>query len=156
MSTRVNTEQFTDAENKFLSSLAEKYHYLYKGKDNSVWVMPEKYDFSGMVNITDLCSSFDSINCDTCIKFSKSKPVLDEIEKKYLKNIIYPFRDKIIKIVKHKENDDYSRICIDYHSYNFVFGWEEINTIELPEFKSNSMYIGLTPNEEYTLEELEI
>lgn len=157
MSIRVNRDLFTNVENDFLSALSDKYHYIYKGeRDNSVWIMPGLYTYNEMQNITDLCSSFDGIQPGKCVRFSKSKPVLDEVEEAYLKNFIKPFKQKIISISKRKENNDYARLIIKYETYNFTFDIEDVNTLELPEFKSDIMYIGVPANEEFTLSDLGI
>lgn len=83
------------------------------------------------------------------------KDVLDEIEKKYLKSIIRPFKDRVVSIEKRKninsEGTFYyigiivKHIAIDRFS----------EAIYLPYFKPESkMYEGMELNKEYTLKEL--
>lgn len=85
----------------------------------------------------------------------EAKDVLDEIEKKYLKSIIRPFKDRVVSIEKGKninsEGTFYyigiivKHIAIDRFS----------EAIYLPYFKPESkMYEGMELNKEYTLKEL--
>lgn len=81
--------------------------------------------------------------------------VLDEIEKKYLKSIIRPFKDRVVSIEKGKNANSegtfyyigiiVKHIAIDRFS----------EAIYLPYFKPESkMYDGMELNKEYTLKEL--
>lgn len=76
--------------------------------------------------------------------------ILDEVEKKYLSNIIKPFRDRVIYIKKVKSyyNDAY---FISIHTKSKYI--PEGESLCFPFFK-NEMYVGMKENEEYTLEEL--
>ena len=73
------------------------------------------------------------------------EPILDEVEKRYLKGIINPFRDKVLYIQKASIGTDNIRI-----------GIKNDNTINLPCFKKDTMYKGMKTWEKYTLEELGI
>lgn len=72
--------------------------------------------------------------------------ILDETEKRYLKNIIRPFRDKVECITKRNNGID-NFICIH------INGRENVGII-LPHFDKGTMYKGMEDNKEYTLEEL--
>lgn len=71
--------------------------------------------------------------------------ILDEVEKKYLANVIKPFRHKIKSIMKRSEYGSlcYIKICI-----------KNGDAAYFPCFKEDSMYKGMEPNREYTLKEL--
>lgn len=86
----------------------------------------------------------------------EDKDVLDEIEKKYLKSIIKPFKDRVEYIEKKISTD-----CIDNAFYYITIAIKSVvndNIMEitsLPYFKSESkMYEGMNLNKEYTLKEL--
>ena len=79
----------------------------------------------------------------------KSKPILDDIEKEYLSNIITPFIDKITYIRKNTYLNNTEYIDIGYCESNKV----EYN-IEFPLFKKGAMYKGMEANKSYTLEDL--
>lgn len=76
-------------------------------------------------------------------------PILDEIEKKYLRNIIKPFRDRVIYIKKNKLHDKYFIVINIYSDFTI----EKTDYIDLPFFK-NDMYKGMEVGKNYTLEAL--
>lgn len=85
----------------------------------------------------------------------EAKDVLDEVEKKYLKSIIRPFK-RVEYIVKKKSED-----CNGNTFYYIVIATisvasdYEIDPIYFPYFKPESkMYEGMELNKEYTLKEL--
>ena len=71
--------------------------------------------------------------------------ILDKVEKKYLKSVVNPFRDKVLYIQKASIGTDNIRI-----------GIKNDNTINLPCFKKDTMYKGMKAWEKYTLEDLGI
>ena len=77
--------------------------------------------------------------------FERKEEILDETEKRYLANIIRPFRKKVGYIVK---NESISQEFITISLQN-----EHIN---LPYFSKGTMYKGMTEDKEYTLKELEL
>ena len=76
------------------------------------------------------------------------KPILDEVEKKYLSAVIKPFRNKVYSIAKYDNGDDnyYIQITIKQNVY--------FEYIDLPYFKKGTMYKGLELKKEYTVEQL--
>lgn len=74
--------------------------------------------------------------------------ILDEKEKEYLSSIIKPFR-KRIKYISKKGYYEYEYISIEYNEIN-----NSIYSIQLPNFKSNTMYKGMEIDKDYTLKEL--
>ena len=78
------------------------------------------------------------------------KPILDEKEKDYLSSVIKPFRDDVISIKKYNNGySNYSCIVIEVKPFGIPKEF-----IDLPSFRSGTMYNGLETNREYTLEEL--
>ena len=78
------------------------------------------------------------------------KTALTEEEKEYLGNVIKPFKDKIVSIVKYIN-------C--YDSYEFIRitirqGISDACHIILPTFTSGTIYNGMEIDKEYTLKEL--
>lgn len=76
--------------------------------------------------------------------FERKEDILDEAEKRYLRDVIRPFRKQVETISKQKE--DYQTEYIQISLENTV-GY-------LPGFKTNTMYKNMEENKEYTLEEL--
>ena len=70
--------------------------------------------------------------------------ILDEAEKRYLRGVIRPFRDKVIYICKtdNSNGEEYINVDLDH------------DALLLPDFKSNTMYKGMKLEKKYTLEEL--
>lgn len=77
--------------------------------------------------------------------FERKEEILDETEKRYLKSVIRPFRDRTIYISKIKKySEEQIIMCIDGY-YDFF---------KMPVFKANTMYKGMKLDEKYTLKEL--
>ena len=97
----------------------------------------------------DDCERHTNLGCFNHIltKWANSEykePILDEVEKEYLSNVIKPWREKTISIIKVRVNED------DFISIRLKNG-EKVN---LPWFKKSTMYKGMEANKVYTLEEL--
>lgn len=78
----------------------------------------------------------------------EDKEILDEVEKRYLKGVIRPFRDKvkfIEKVTKSYNDNRESFINIDI---------DNDENIMLPYFDTYTMYKGMELGEKYTLKEL--
>ena len=91
------------------------------------------------------------------LNLTVEEKILDEDEKRYIKNIVRPFRDKVTSIYKRQYHDIYEYITITYQEQ---VEDDEITvgemTIYLPFFKKNTMYTGMLLNKHYTLEDLGI
>ena len=75
--------------------------------------------------------------------------ILDDVEKRYLRNIVRPFYDKVISV---RKNNYYSGNDEEY----IVIDVCDDSAIILPNFKKGSMYTGMKCERDYTLEELGI
>lgn len=117
-------------------------HTKYKltSKGMKAWsVSDQKWLYSNLLQI--LITGMNQI-----IKIPK--PILDDVEKKYLSAVIKPFRDKVISITKYDDGDggDYIQITVKQNIYS--------EYIDLPYFKKGTMYKGMEVKKEYTLKEL--
>lgn len=74
--------------------------------------------------------------------------ILDEVEKRYLRGVIRPFRDRVKTIRKFIYSGGNASIDISIDDSNT--GW----LIELLPFPKNEMYKGMEDNKKYTIEEL--
>lgn len=79
------------------------------------------------------------------IVYQAEVDILDKEEKRYLSNLIRPFRDKVTKISKIDCTFGRSFIQIEI---------EDDDDIDLPIFERHSMYKGMESDKGYTLEEL--
>lgn len=78
----------------------------------------------------------------------EAKEILDEAEKRYLRGVIRPFRDKVEYIKKyfsHTVGKEYLQVKL-----------KEDRPMNLPYFEVNAMYKEMKKEKEYTLEELGI
>ena len=76
--------------------------------------------------------------------------ILDEVEKRYLKGVIRPFRDDIEHILKCKHYNSTNDVNCEFISIIYK---DDADT-NLHDFKANTMYKGMELDKEYTLEEL--
>ena len=96
-------------------------------------------------------------NCKVCkqkaiewLLSEYKEPVLDEKERKYLSEVIRPFRKIVIGVCKHFfAEDDKQYICISVRNDS---GFSEY--INLPNFNSDTMYKGMKAEKWYSLQEL--
>ena len=79
-------------------------------------------------------------------KYEIKKPILDEAERRYLKNVIRPFKDKISYICK-------SQTVISKSEWIRLVLKADL-CIEFPCFENGTMYKGMEVGKKYTLEEL--
>ena len=77
----------------------------------------------------------------------ETKEILDEVEKRYLRGVIRPFRDRVKAI---------SLITSGDKSYCYINIELKDENIYLPNFEINTMYKGMKPEKKYGLEELGI
>lgn len=77
--------------------------------------------------------------------FIQEKEILDDTEKRYLKSIIRPFKNK----VNHISKED----CYDGDCYISI-ELDDEGDINLPYFKKETMYNGMEEDKKYTLKEL--
>ncbi len=87
-------------------------------------------------------------NCNACKKqlrewLLSETQILDDAEKRYLRGVIRPFKNKVKSILKLSIANEWIVIRMD--------DYYEIN---LPKFKKGTMYQGMEGNRRYTLEEL--
>lgn len=83
--------------------------------------------------------------CQEWLKQPYKEPILDEAEKKYLSDVIRPFRDRVEYIEKSRHDKG-----------EFIFIDLEDDTFSLPYFKQDTMYKSMRLYKEYSLDELEL
>ena len=79
--------------------------------------------------------------------------ILDKKEKEYLSAVIKPFRDRkvcLCKLEDNNTNDQFEMICINFKQLDD----KRYGHFLLPFFKKSTMYKGMKPYINYTLEEL--
>ena len=76
--------------------------------------------------------------------YEVKQEILDEAEKRYLRGVIRPFRDKVTYIKKFVYSTGDAKIDINVENWYIC----------LPTFPKNQMYKNMEDDKEYTLEEL--
>ena len=98
----------------------------------------------------------DNINLGKIIKIEEPEyqtvyesklEILDEVEKRYLRNVIRPFRDRVKAI---------SLVTYGSKRYCYINIELKDENIYLPDFEINTMYKGMKPEKDYGLDELGI
>lgn len=105
-------------------------------------------------NIADLCNLKDNYSdLGKIIKieeptyqtvYEAKKEILDEEEKRYLRSVIRPFKDKVDCIMKDINVKNEFIVIYIKNDWN----------INLPDFKKGTMYKNMELNKKYTLTEL--
>lgn len=80
--------------------------------------------------------------------FERKEEVLDEAEKRYLSDVIRPFKNRIKYIYKKQS-------CVKKNR-QFIGIVLEKDTLDLPYFTEGTMYKGMQIDKNYTLEELNL
>lgn len=81
-------------------------------------------------------------------KYEIKKPILDDIEKGYLSEIIKPFRKQVVSICK-LDSENYECIVIKYRN---ISGYTM--TMCFPDFKKGTLYKGMEAEKRYSLNDL--
>lgn len=128
-------------------------------EDGKVLIKTEENRFENRINVTyigEINNHFKHKILGKIIKieeptyttvYEAKKEILDEAEKRYLKQVIRPFRKQGIFITKIKDsNTDKERIVFDFE--------EDYKQSIFPAFDKNTMYEGMKLYNHYTLEEL--
>lgn len=147
-------------ENMYLGKVIKKYSNemlvkILKHKDineiGEYWVDNTSKDFELVDNTIETLQN-DIAKLENKLKKKKKqleelqrKPILDDVEKEYLKAVIRPFKKEIVSISK-EETFGEEFISINHE----VLG----DNISFPTFKKGTMYIGMELEKEYTLKEL--
>ena len=102
------------------------------------------------IAVCDFVPIFENIQASdtepTSLEAIVHPQILDDAEKRYLKGVIRPFRDKVLYIIKIGTRDSSKEyISISFATFDETY---------LPCFKKGTMYKGMETNRRYTLEEL--
>jgi hypothetical protein len=100
------------------------------------------------INAMDLIAkSIYDKNATIKLVIECEEEILDEIEKRYLENILKPFKNRNIKIKK----------CECFSSeYLYIYTDDYSSEMSFPEFDKGTMYKGMKKDYEYTIEELNL
>ena len=129
-------------------------------EDGKVLIKTEENRFENRINVTyigEINNHFKDKILGKIIKIEKpsyttvyeaKKEILDEAEKRYLKGVIRPFKNKVKCIKKFVFPTGSAIIQIEIKRDNCICH------MHLPPFEKNAMYKNMEDNKDYTLEEL--
>ncbi len=112
------------------------------------WAQEDGYYINDINQTRDcvVCADYTTHTININIELNKREiKILDKTEKKYLENMLRPFRDRVKTIIKtssFKYNEE------------FIYIFLNVGFIHMPEFSKGTMYKGMEIDKEYTLEEL--
>jgi hypothetical protein len=131
-----------------LYAYKDKPHKNYdKNNSDDVW----QYDGEYLGICTKYVPIFQSITCDdtepTSLGIIVHPQILDDVERRYLRAVIRPFRDKVDFISKVD--------CLSgLGPQRIAIGIQDSVDVGLPPFKSGTMYKGMETGHGYTPDEL--
>ena len=142
---------FTKTERTILGALPPKYKYIFRSRGGDLRIS-ERFDgIDDYLSIPEFNHLFKNVMADgEPVRFRE--PILDDVEREYLKTVFKPFASRIEWVKKQRCNEMWE-------------GMEYITVIMtdpagdstcFPTFKAKTMYKGMMPNKAYTLEELGI
>lgn len=126
-------------------------------ENGAILIKTEKNRFENGTNVTEtrfINNHFEDKFCGKIIKieeptyttvYEHKEEILDEAEKRYLRSVIKPFRDRVTFISKLHTREDKEFISINLKNGDYI---------DLPLFKENTMYKKMIINKDYTLKEL--
>lgn len=150
---------FTEDEKAILRSLSENYKWIARNKNGSIYVYKDKpqreedmfkcqdgYKLTLYWNIDIFKHIFKGVtweNSPICFR----KPILDDIERSYLKTVFNPFKHKIMWVKKEPYLDNIEFISVLL---------KNSDSMTFPYFNKGTMYKGMETNRMYSLRELGI
>lgn len=138
---------FTKTEKTILNALPKKYKCIFRSSGGELIISVSENEYYYM-------SMFNHIFKDVkpgCEPIRFREPILDDAEREYLKTVFKPFASRI-KYVAKQQLDGWGGTEYIYAITTDPSG----DGLNLPAFKAGTMYKGMEPNKEYTLDELEI
>lgn len=87
------------------------------------------------------------------VEYEGDKYILDKQERKYIRDLISPFRDKVMFIAKIEPPTYEKKECIEIFTR---VGLKDSFTTVLPYFDKGTMYKNMELNTKYTLDDLNI
>lgn len=142
---------FTKTERTILNALPKEYKYIFRTRYGGLRIGKRFDGIDDYLIIPEFDHLFKDVKAGAKpIRFRK--PILDDIEREYLKAVFKPFANRINCVSKQQ-----CKVRWKDMEYIYVLMTDpEGDKAYLPVFRSGTMYKGMKPNTTYTLEELGI
>jgi len=105
-----------------------------------------KINECGLICLENYCIDNCTLRKLLTGEYEIEEQILDDVEKRYLENVLRPFKDNVNFIVKYKD-------IADYHYINVAIGGAGDN-LTCPDFEKDTMYKGMEVNKRYNMKEL--
>lgn len=142
---------FTKTEETILNALPKKYKCIFRNREGDLRIGEGLDGVNDCLPLPVFNHLFEDVETGARPIYFR-KPILDDVEREYLKTVFKPFASRIELVKKQRCNEmwegmEYIKVIMtDPEGDNTCF----------PVFKAGTMYKGMEPNKAYTLEELGI
>ena len=142
---------FTETERTILNALPKEYKYIFRTRYGGLRIGKRFYGIDDYLFIPEFDHLFKDVKAGAKpIRFRKE--ILDDVEREYLKAVFKPFASRIELVKKQRCNEmwegmEYIKVLMTNPAGDSAC---------FPIYKAGTMYKGMDPNKEYTLDELEI
>ena len=142
---------FTKTERTILNALPPKYKYIFRSRGGDLRIS-ERFDgIYDYLPIPEFNHLFKNVMSDgEPVRFRE--PILDDIEREYLKAVFKPFASRIKSVKKRCCNETWKGM--EYIQVDMAS--PDGDSTCFPTFKAETMYKGMKPNKIYKLDELGI
>lgn len=141
---------FTKTEETILNALPKKYKCIFRNREGDLRIGEGLDGVNDCLPLPVFNHLFEDVETGARPIYFR-KPILDDVEREYLKTVFKPFASRI-KWVSKQQLDGWGVTEYIYAIMTDPSG----DGLNLPAFKTGTMYKGMTPNKTYTLEELGI
>ena len=151
---------FSDAEKTIARNIDWEYRWMARDKDGNLYIYEEKPKKTGIDWIATGSSDYDYFfgfnhlftdikwedDEPTLIRDIYNPPILNDLEREYLKTVLKPFHG-VVEYVKKIKNGDKEYLFIPFSGNG---------ALSFPDFDSGTGYSGMKQDRAYSLDELGI
>lgn len=142
---------FTKTERTILNALPKEYKYIFRTRYGGLRIGKRFYgidDYSFIPYFDHLFKDVKAGAEPICFR----EPILDDVEREYLKAVFKPFASRIKYVAKQRCEG----IWVGMEYIKVLMEDPDGDSTCFPTFKAGTMYKGMDPNKAYTLDELGI
>lgn len=142
---------FTKTEETILNALPKKYKCIFRDRYGNLRIGEGFDGIDNYLSISEFSHLFKVVKAGAKPIYFR-EPILDDVEREYLKAVFKPFASRIKYVAKQRCEG----IWVDMEYIKVLMTDPEGDNTCFPVFKAGTMYKGMEPNKAYTLEELGI
>lgn len=142
---------FTKTEETILNALPKKYKCIFRDRYGNLRIGEGFDGIDNYLPISEFSHLFKVVKAGAKPIYFR-EPILDDVEREYLKAVFKPFASRIKYVAKQRCEG----IWVGMEYIKAFIKDPAGDDARLPVFEEGTMYKGMTPNATYTLEELDI